>query len=417
MNQAARRVVRIAWRCAVIGGGAGAMAATCHGLVNAGFLRRAPQPTPAPVSPPAQPGPPGSGPGRTTPVRVSVLIPARDEASGIEACLRAVRGQQRIGQILVADDSSADATAALARRALSGDERAQVIELGGRRDPGTARSDSMTSPAGTRPPPGWLGKTWACEQLARRATEPVLIFIDADVLLAPGAIPAIIGLLAESGLDVVCPYPRQLADGALPRLIQPLLQWSWLTFLPLRVAERSSRPSLTAANGQLLAVRAGAYWRAGGHASVRGEVLEDLALVRAIKAAGGRGGVTDGTSLATCRMYSSGTELADGYSKSLWRAFGTRSGAAATMAGLWLLYLVPPVAIAAGPARAERVAGSLGYCAAVAGRVAVARRTGQRLFPDVLAHPASIAALTWLTAVSWRRHDRGELSWKGRPVR
>ncbi len=74
-------------------------------------------------------------------------------------------------------------------------------------------------------------------------------------------------LLDEAGLDLVSPYPRQEAPGAT-RLVQPLLQWSWLTFLPLRLAERSPRPSLSAANGQLLAVRRDAYDRVGGHAAV-----------------------------------------------------------------------------------------------------------------------------------------------------
>ena len=160
----------------------------------------------------------------------------------------------------------------------------------------------------------------------------MLVFVDADVVLAPHAVAASVALLRWAALDLVSPYPRQLAVTPAERLVQPLLQWSWLTTLPLRLAERSPRPSLAAANGQLLVVDAAAYRRAGGHRAVRAEMLEDVALLRAVKAAGGRGGVVDGTALATCRMYAGWPDLRDGYAKSLWSAFGSPAGAAAVVA-------------------------------------------------------------------------------------
>jgi hypothetical protein len=138
-------------------------------------------------------------------------------------------------------------------------------------------------------------------------------------------------------------------------------------------------------------------------------VLEDLALLRAVKRAGGRGVVADGTGLATCRMYTSGTAVADGYTKALWAAFGSPAGAVAVAAGLTVLYVVPAAAALAGSR-----AGLAGYLAGVAGRVVTARATGGRAWPDALAHPVSVAALVALTARSWRGRRRGTLSWKGR---
>ena len=140
------------------------------------------------------------------------------------------------------------------------------------------------------------------------------------------------------------------------------------------------------------------------------EVLDDIALVRAVKAAGGSGGMVDGTDLATCRMYDGWGELRDGYAKSLWSAFGSPAGAVGANALLVLAYVVPPAAMLL---RRSPV-GLAGYAAAVLGRVLVARRTGQRVWPDALAHPLSIGTLSGLTARSWRLHRRGELSWKGR---
>ena len=107
--------------------------------------------------------------------------PARDEAAHIEACVTSLRAQ---GEVVVLDDGSSDDTAALARAA-----GAHVI-------------------AGTPPPDGWLGKPWACAQLASSVAGDVLVFVDADVEVSPGAVAAAVALLREAGLDIVCPFPR-----------------------------------------------------------------------------------------------------------------------------------------------------------------------------------------------------------------
>ena len=336
-------------------------------------------------------------------LRVTVLIPARDEAHRIGPCLESLRVQRHPGlRVLVLDDGSSDGTADVVRRACAVDPRLSLL---------TGGDDPL--------PPGWLGKPWACHRLADAALaddEPdLLLFLDADVVLAPDAVARVAALMATTPLALACPYPRQVAVTAAERLIQPLLQWSWLTTLPLGLAERSRRPSLTAANGQVVAVRTAAYRSIGGHGCVRDQVLEDIALARAIKAAGGRAGVTDGTQLASCRMYDGAGAVVDGYAKSLWSAFGPPAGALAVAAGLTALYVLPPVAAVAAPTRATRALGGAGYLAAVAGRVAVARRTGQRV-PDSLGHPMSILALDALVAVSWWRRHRGTLAWKGRAL-
>jgi len=352
----------------VAGASAAACALTVHAAVNAALLR-----TPT---------------GTVTARRVSVLLPVRDEAARVEPCLRALLGQSGVDlEIVVLDDGSTDGTADLVRSVADGDPRVRLL-------------------SGRPLPPGWLGKPHACQQLADAAapSSEVLVFVDADVLLAPHAVAATVALLDSAGLDLLSPYPRQEAPGATA-LVQPLLQWSWLTFLPLRLAERSPRPSLAAANGQLLAVRRAAYDRAGGHAAVRHDVVEDVALLRALKRTGGRGGVCDGTALATTRMYDDWTGLADGYGKSLWTVPLPAVGLLA------LLYVLPPVAAARGSR-----SGLVGYAAGVAGRVVTARRTGGRPLPDPLAHPVSVLLLCLLAGRSRVLHRRGVLLWKGRPV-
>ena len=362
-------------------GTAAACLGTAHAAVNAALLRR----------------PPGSESTarHAAPLRVSVLIPARGEELRIEDCLRCVLAQHsahcEIVAVIVLDDQSSDATS---ERVASYGSRVRLIR-------------------GEGPAPGWLGKPAACARLAEAAepTSDLLVFLDADVRLLPAAIDSAARMIEDLGLDLISPYPRQLAHGGAERLVQPLLQWSWLTTLPLRWAERSSRPSLGAANGQFLVVRRDAYLRAGGHRAVRSQVLDDLALLRAIKAAGGHGTVVDGTELATCRMYQGGRELADGYTKSLWAAFGSPAGAVAALGLLIVSYVLP----AAAMLRGSRV-GALGYAAGVLGRAIAARRTGGRAWPDSAAHPFSILALAGLTARSFAMHRAGTAQWRGRSV-
>lgn len=336
------------------------------------------------------------------PDEVAVLLPVRDEVADVERCVRhlvaAARHWRGRARVVVLDDGSTDGTTEVLARL--------VRELGGGPD------GVLGVVAGTPLPPGWLGKSWACQQLADAVPEAtVLVLVDADVTLAEHAITATVDLLRHSGLDLVCPYPRQEAHGLAERLVQPLLQWSWMSTLPLGLAERSPRPSLTAANGQLLAVDAQAYRQSGGHRAVRAEVLEDIALLRAVKRSGGRGVVAEGSALASCRMYAGWSDLRAGYTKSLWAAFGSTPGAVAVSAVMVLTHVVP----AAAALRGSRT-GLLGYASGVAARVLVGRRTGTRVLPDALAHPVSVTVFTALTADSVVSRRHGSLRWKGRPV-
>jgi hypothetical protein len=357
---------------------------TAHTVVNARRLRR---PAPSAVDEP-----------------VSVLLPVRDEAANAGPCVAALLAQNGVAdlEVVVLDDGSTDGTADGVRAAAAGDDRLRLV-------------------TGPPPPDGWLGKPHACAELAAtaRPESTVLVFVDADVRLTPGAVAAAVAELRRAGVGLLSPYPRIRTGTVGERLVQPLLQWSWLTFLPLRAMERSPRPSLAAAGGQFLVVDRAAYTAAGGHAAVRGDVLEDLALARAVKRSGGRIALADGSRLAECRMYTSWRELADGYGKSLWASFGSPAGAVAVVGALGVLYVAPPLLALAGAATGNRRlagAGTAAYLLGVAGRVVSARATGGRAWPDALAHPVSVTVFAGLVARSYRLRRQGALRWRGRAV-
>ncbi|MGR6321152.1 glycosyltransferase family A protein [Micromonospora soli] len=365
----------------------GVAALTAHTLVNATcWLRR-----------------PAAGPVEVTEA-VAVLLPLRDEAARVTPCLRALLAQRGVPdlRIVALDDGSTDGTADVVRAVAGGDPRLTLL-------------------TGVAPPPGWLGKPHACWQLATRADSAptVLAFVDADVVLTPYAVAAAVTELRAAGAALLSPYPRIVVRTAADRLVQPLLQWLWLTFLPLRAMERSRRPSLAAAGGQFLVVDRAGYLRAGGHAAVADRVLEDIGLARAVKRAGGRIALADGSRLAACRMYETWPQLRDGYTKSLWASFGHPVAAAVVVTLLLLLYTAPPlVAVAALVAGAPAVAGlaALAWLLGVAGRVVTARATGGRAWPDAFAHSVSVVVLGWLTLRSYHLRKRHRLTWRGRPV-
>ncbi|MFC4019500.1 glycosyltransferase [Micromonospora sp. GCM10011542] len=335
---------------------------------------------------------------------VAVLLPLRDEANRVTPCLRALLAQRGVPglRIVVLDDGSTDGTAEVVRAVAGDDSRVTLL-------------------TGVAPPPGWLGKPHACWQLATRAdpAATALVFVDADVVLAPHAVAAAVTELRVAGATLLSPYPRILVATAADRLVQPLLQWLWLTFLPLRAMERSPWPSLAAAGGQFLVLDRAGYTAAGGHAAVAEKILEDVELARAVKRAGGRIALADGSRLAGCRMYDDWPQLRDGYTKSLWASFGHPGAAAVVVTLLLLLYTAPPlVAVGALLAGAPGVAAVAlaGYLLGVAGRVLTARATGGRWWPDALAHPVSVVVLGWLTLRSYHLRKRRRLTWRGRPV-
>jgi len=322
---------------------------------------------------------------------VSVVIPARDEAANIGACVDAVRASTGcVVEIVVVDDQSTDATPALVAERMALDPRVRVV-----------------SPPSL--PTGWSGKMHACLIGARAASHPVLLFIDADVRLAPDAVARLAAGLRAEDAGLASAFPRELALTWGEMLLVPLIHVLLLGYLPLAQMRRSRLRSLGAGCGQVMVADAAAYHALGGHGAISRSWHDGVTLPRAFRAAGHMTALFDGTDLASCRMY-------DGWAAS-WAGFSknAREGLAKPAAlPVWTVllgggFVAAPLLAVLAPSPA------LVACVLllVVSRGAVAWRFRQNWVSVALTPVAMLVML----ALQWRallRGGRAPVRWRGR---
>jgi glycosyltransferase involved in cell wall biosynthesis len=309
----------------------------------------------------------------------------RNEINNAKDCLDSLVNQQGLKnfEIIVLDDESTDGTFDLVKKF----SEIKIIY-------------------GKPKPSGWLGKLWACHQLSEHSNGEYLVFVDADVRFSKNAISSV--LVVMGNLDFISPYPKQVANGFIARLFQPLLQWSWLASVPLFLTYKFPNKQMAVANGQFFVVKKSAYLRSGGHFAVQNEVLDDLMLARKLIGHGFKGIVAEASSVAVCEMYNSSRELARGYQKSLHKAFGSLLG---TFFALLLLISTGIIPIIAAIRGSE--IGLLSFVLVFIGRVIASMRTGSAPTTAIM-HPLAILLLVVLTFYSWYGKITKTLIWRNR---
>lgn len=322
---------------------------------------------------------------------VAVLVPLRNETSNVKLLIESLRAQRGIEnlQVHLIDDNSTDNTYQSAKESILGDK---IFELH----------------QGKSLPKDWLGKSFALQQGLEFSDSEYVVVIDADVRLVPGAISSALTLLSHQNLDFASSYPQEIAISWAERLVQPLLQWSWLATVPLRIAERSTNSALAVANGQFFLVRRAAIDKIGGFESVKRKVLDDIELARILLRAGFHGTVFEGSRIAQCRMYTSWNEIREGYSKSLYTAFGGVFGMCVAIVFLFVTGVLPLLLGLFG----FKIAW-IALVAMIISRFLASSATRGKLFDGVL-HPLSSLILIHLILRSWRM--RGMTQWKGRVI-
>ncbi len=328
---------------------------------------------------------------------VSVLIPARNEASVIASTVAGLLAQDYPRfELLILDDHSEDGTAAIATAASQDDPRLRLL-------------------AGADLPPGWLGKNWACQQLGQAAAGDLLVFTDADVRWQPQALAGLVRLVEQESAALLTIWPTQQTETWAERLVVPLMALVVLAYLPLPLVHHTRFAVFAAANGQCLAFRRRAYDQVGGHAAVRSQIVEDIIFARRIKQAGLRLRMADGNDLIACRMYDGWPSVRDGYAKNILAGYGGRVWALLLAAVFhWFVFLGPWVWLAAALVTGAPLlwpAALVALAIAVRGLSAILSRQRAR---DAVLMPVSVLLMTAIAARALWWRWRGGPRWKGR---
>jgi chlorobactene glucosyltransferase len=340
--------------------------------------------------------------------RLSILIPARNEAPNIERCLRSLVGQDWPNlEIIVLDDRSEDGTGELARKFAS--DRVSVID-------------------GAELPAGWVGKNWACHQLAQQATGTWLLFLDADTAHEPGFVAALMAHAAKTRADLLSAWPRLEMHTLGERLIIPIIVLFGMVMYPhafviglqrrkdlaARIPRRLLR-ALGAANGQCLLFRRATYERIGGHAARSDHLVEDVAFGRAIAERIGEGMRLvncDGTRFSRCRMYRSFGETWRGFTKNARAAFEGNVVAFLFFGSVMFWVFVWPFLALLWPATPKTlVLPAIGLIYLIRFLLAARFRTS---WVGAWLHPFGLMLALAIGLNSWLRSSFGGVDWKGR---
>jgi hypothetical protein len=318
--------------------------------------------------------------------QVSVIVPARNEEANLRACLESLVSQAGVDfEIIVVDDHSIDRTAEIAK-SFPG---VRLIAAG---------------PL----PPGWTGKNNAVVTGARVARGAWLLFTDADTVHRPGSLARAVTEAAENNADLLSYSPEQLAVTFWEMAVLPVVFAELARQYPPKKVCAPDSPE-AAANGQYILIKRASYAAVGGHAAIADQILEDVALARAVKSAGCRIRFRYAADAVRTRMYRNFAQLREGWLKNLALLFPRPAGLALKIVLLWIL---PWIALSL--ALAQSALWSVLFLTAL---LVAVRRLRQANFPigmSALAAMFGMPMFVYLLLRSEAAHGRGTLAWKGR---
>ena len=331
--------------------------------------------------------------------RVSAVVPARNEEESIAACVESLAVQKEISEILVIDDQSSDRTAEIVSSLAAKYSKVKLLEAG-------------------ELPAGWVGKNHAVWTGAKEAGGEWLLFTDADAVHAADSAAKALALAAENDAALVSFSPEQVMESWYEKAVIPYV----FTRLNkrFRFADVNDPTNMVAAaNGQFILIRRDAYDAVGGHASVAGEVLEDVALAERVKAAGCRLWFSSGKGIVRVRMYRSFAAMWEGWKKNLYSLMGGKPRAvwaeiARALLPFMLVLLVTVSVVAIVHSRLIALGSfAIGLLAILISYNPALEASGfsSRLLVYGLQGRYLFAAVLW---ASYSSHRKGRLEWKGR---
>lgn len=338
-----------------------------------------------------------------SPPHISILIPARNEAANIAACVTSLAQQDYPSaslEILVLDDRSTDDTAAI------------VAHL-------ATQYPCVLLLHGADLPPGWGGKAHACQQLGDAARGDWLLFVDADTSHAPDMLRQALGATFAQNADAATALPRERTESFGEKLLVPHLFFYLLALQPLPLLESPRFAQFVFANGQFFLIRHDLYRRVGGHAAVRDQLMEDLAIGLRCKRAGAGILLLDGGDWTTCRMYDNFPAAWRGFVRSLQAGSRLSPPYLLGIGSLTILYFLGPFALlltlALARVRGRPLTLTLAQIATLlAIRTHVGRGLRQRPAEIALFPLGTLVLSGAVLQTAWRALRHQPIEWRGR---
>jgi chlorobactene glucosyltransferase len=323
---------------------------------------------------------------------VSILVPARNEEANIITLLQSIRQQGYLNyEVIVLDDNSTDNTYALCQEFADNNPRFSVIK-------------------GKALPPGWLGKNYACYQLAKKATGAYLLFVDADEQVADGLINSALHRMHLKNLGLLSLFTNQEMRTPGEQMVVPLMHYILLNLLPLQLVYLLRNRRIAAASGQFMMFKATAYHQHQWHREVKQSVVEDVEIMRQVKAAGFNAETLLANKLITCRAYKGYFEAVNGFSRDMLAAFNYN----VLSLLIYLIILLGGPLIIIATLNINLIAFMCGLI--ILSRIMISLTAGQSAWRNVLLHPLQMLSLMLIAFLSIQRHLTRTTVWKGRRV-
>lgn len=329
---------------------------------------------------------------RPYPDKVSILIPARNEEDKILNLLQSIQQQDyQHYEVIILDDNSTDNTYAVCEAFAANHPKFSVIK-------------------GKALPPDWLGKNYACYQLAKKATGDFLLFLDADETVAPGLINSAVHRMHLKNLGLLTLFSNQEMHTAGEQLVVPLMHYILLNLLPLQLVYLVKNRAVAAASGQFMLFNATAYHRYQWHREVKHKVVEDVEIMRLVKDTGYNGEALLANHLIKCRAYVGYIDAIKGYSRDVLAAFNYNVLALL----IYLMILLGGPLIIIATLNINLIVFMCGLI--ILTRIMISLSAGQSVWKNVLLHPVQMFNLMLIGFLSIQQHLTRTTVWKGRRV-
>ena len=324
--------------------------------------------------------------------KVSILIPARNEAENILTLLNSLQSQDYQNyDVTILDDASTDDTYAICNAFTTEHPRFKII-----------KGDAL--------PAGWIGKNYACYQLAKHADGKYLLFLDADEQVKPGLINSAVYRMHLKQLGLLSLFTNQEMISTGERLVVPLMHFILLNLLPIRLVYLAKNASVAAASGQFMLFDATLYHKHQWHKVAKDKVVEDVEIMRLVKSQAYNGEALLANGMISCRMYKSYNDALEGFSKNFLAAFNY------SIIGLlcfMLLVIIGPsvILLTLNLPLIFFMSGLI-----ILTRIMISLSTGQSVLYNVFYHPLQMLSMLIIAILSIQKHITNTTVWKGRKI-